>query len=112
MAYDVGLAERIRELINGEHLTTEKKMFGGLGFMINGNMAVAASNSGGLLVRVDPDESDALVGSTPAELMVMGGRSMQGWLQVGSEHLAGDAELEIWVRRGAAYAAGLPPKAT
>lgn len=110
MAYDARLADRIRELINAEHLTTEKKMFGGLGFMINGNLAVAASNSGGLLVRVDPDKSDALVDTTPAELMVMGGRSMQGWLQVGSEHLAGDADLETWVRRGARYAAGLPPK--
>lgn len=110
MAYDEQLADRIRELINGEHLVTEKKMFGGLGFMIGGNMAVAASNQGGILVRVDPGESDDLVASTAAEPMQMGGRSMNGWLHVRDEDLRTDAELATWVRKGASYAAGLPPK--
>lgn len=110
MAYDDQLAERIRELLNGEQLVSERKMFGGLGFMINGNMAVAASSQGGILVRVGPGESDELVASTTAEPMEMGGRSMQGWLHVAGDHLQTDAELTTWVRRGVAYASGLPPK--
>lgn len=110
MAYDEQLAERIRELINGENLVTERRMFGGLGFMIGGNMAVAASNQGGILVRVDPAESDELVASTAAEPMEMGGRSMNGWLHVPEAGLVNDADLAVWVRRGASYAAGLPPK--
>jgi len=110
MAYDEQLAERIRELINADHLTTEKKMFGGLAFLIGGNMAVSASGQGGILVRVDPKDTDNLLDSTPAELMTMGGRSMTGWLRVGPEHLAGDTELAQWVRRGATYAASLPAK--
>lgn len=111
MAYDEQLAERIRELINADHLTTEKKMFGGLAFLIGGNMAVAVSNQGGILVRVDPAESDGLLASTTAELMTMGGRSMTGWLHVGGDQLSSDAELGEWVRRGATYAAALPAKA-
>lgn len=110
MAYDEQLAERIRELINADHLTTEKKMFGGLAFLIGGNMAVAASGQGGILVRVDPGETDGLLASTPAELMTMGGRSMTGWLHVGQEHLATDDDLAQWVGRGASYAAALPAK--
>lgn len=110
MAYDEQLAERIRELITSDHQVTEQKMFGGLGFMIGGNMAVAASNQGGMLVRVDPGESDDLVASTAAELMEMGGRSMKGWLHVRDEDLRTDADLSTWVSRGASYAAGLPPK--
>lgn len=110
MAYDEELADRIRELINGDHLTTEKRMFGGLAFLIGGNMAVAASNRGGILVRVDPGESDELLASTPAELMTMGGRSMAGWLHVGQDHLESAAELAEWVQRGARYAATLPAK--
>lgn len=110
MAYDEQLAERIRELINGEHPFTERKMFGGLGFMIGGNMAVAASNQGGILVRVDPGESDELVATTAAEPMRMGVRVMTGWLQVPAEGLGSNAQLSTWVRRGASYAASLPPK--
>jgi TfoX/Sxy family transcriptional regulator of competence genes len=108
MAYDADLAERIRELVAGDG-AVEKKMFGGLSFMIGGNMAVAASGQGGLLVRVDPAESDELVASTPAELMVMGGRSMTGWLRVPSDELGG-AALDEWVARGVAYARSLPAK--
>lgn len=108
MAYDEALAERIRGRIGGD--ATEKKMFGGLGFMVGGNMAVAASGQGGLLVRVDPEESDALLASTPATLMEMGGRSMSGWLRVASEDVEADDALAEWVDRGVAYARSLPPK--
>jgi hypothetical protein len=79
------LADRIRELVGGESGLTEQKMFGGLAFLIGGNMAVAASGQGGVLVRVHPAESDTLVATTNARLMKMRGRSMQGWLRVGSE---------------------------
>lgn len=105
MAYDDDLAQRIRDLIGGE--AAEKKMFGGLAFLIGGNMAIAASGQGGILVRVDPEESDALVASTPAEVAVMRGRPMTGWLRVAApdEH-----ELAEWVERGATYARSLPKK--
>jgi hypothetical protein len=109
VAYDEKLAERIRSLMDGEPNVTEQKMFGGLAFLIGGNMAVAASGQGGILVRVDPDESDALIAATSAQLMEMRGRSMAGWLRVPPEHLDG-AELAGWVERGAAYARSLPPK--
>jgi len=109
MAYDDQLAERIRALVGEEAGLEEKKMFGGLGFMVGGNMAVAASGQGGLLVRVDPDESESLVASTAAYPMEMRGRQMAGWLRVDSEHLVGD-ELTSWVERGVAYARSLPPK--
>jgi hypothetical protein len=104
MAYDEALAARIRGLV--PHGTTEKKMFGGLAFLVGGNMAVAASGQGGLLVRVDPAASDELVATTGAEKMVMRGRAMDGWLRVP----AGD-DLPDWVARGVAYAGSLPPKA-
>ena len=109
MAYDEELAGRIRELVAGEPGLEEKKMFGGLGFMVGGNMAVAASGQGGLLVRVDPAESDALDASTPAYPMEMRGRQMAGWLRVDSEHVTG-AELDAWVERGVAYARSLTLK--
>ena len=108
MAYDVELAERIRDLASGTPGLSEKAMFGGLAFLVNGNMAISASGEGGILVRVDPAESDALVDSTAAEVAVMRGRPMTGWLRVASEHL-GD-ELGAWVDRGMTYAASLPPK--
>jgi TfoX/Sxy family transcriptional regulator of competence genes len=109
VAYDEELAERIRALVGGEPGLEEKKMFGGLGFMVGGNMAVAASGQGGLLVRVDPEESEALVTSTAAYPMEMRGRQMAGWLRVDSEAL-GEDELAAWVERGVAYARSLPPK--
>jgi hypothetical protein len=103
MAYDEELAARIRALVPKG--TAEKKMFGGLAFLVGGNMAIAASGQGGLLVRIDPVESDELVRATRAETMVMRGRAMPGWLRVD----AGD-DLAEWVARGVDYAATLPPK--
>jgi TfoX/Sxy family transcriptional regulator of competence genes len=110
MAYDEELAGRIRALVGARADVTEKAMFGGLAFLIGGNMAVAASGQGGVLVRVDPDESDELVATTPAEPMEMRGRSMRGWLRLAPEAIGSDAELGEWVARGAAYAASLPAK--
>ena len=110
MAYDQELATRIRALVAGEAGLTEKKMFGGLGFMIGGNMAVSASGQGGLLVRVDPEESSTLVETTPAYNMVMRGRPMDGWLRVDSEHVAAETDLAGWVETGVAYARSLPAK--
>jgi TfoX/Sxy family transcriptional regulator of competence genes len=110
VAYDEALAERIRALIAEERGVTEKKMFGGLAFLIGGNMAVAASGQGGLLVRVDPDESDALVANTNARPMEMRGREMRGWLRVDAEDVAGKRELSRWIERGVGYARSLPAK--
>jgi len=110
VAYDEDLANRIRELMPGERALTEKKMFGGLGFMIGGNMAVAASGQGGLLVRVDPDEGEELVNKPHAEPMVMRGREMTGWLRVDDEGVKTKRQLQAWVERGVAYARSLPPK--
>ena len=105
MAYDEELAERIRELLADERDLTEKKMFGGLAFLVAGNMAVAASGQGGLLVRVDPADSERLVATTNAYPMEMRGRQMRGWLRVDDP-----SDLREWVERGAAYARSLPPK--
>jgi TfoX/Sxy family transcriptional regulator of competence genes len=110
MAYDEELARRIRDLVAGEHGLTEKKMFGGLAFLIDGNMAVAASGQGGLMVRVDPEESDALVADSQARLVEMRGRTMNGWLRVDTEHLQTTADLAAWVGRGTSFARSLPAK--
>ena len=110
MAYDENLADRIRELVAAESDLTEQKMFGGLAFLIGGNMAVAASGQGGVLVRVDPAESDGLVASTSAQLMEMRGRRMRGWLRVGPEDLRTRRQLAKWVELGTAYARSLPAK--
>jgi TfoX/Sxy family transcriptional regulator of competence genes len=110
MAYDEALAERIRELIASEAGVTEQKMFGGLAFLIGGNMAVAASGQGGALVRVDPERSDAIVASSNARPMEMRGREMAGWLRVASEDLRTKRQLAKWVTLGAAYARSLPAK--
>jgi TfoX/Sxy family transcriptional regulator of competence genes len=110
VAYDEKLANRIRELVGGEPALTEKKMFGGLAFLIGGNMAVAASGQGGILVRVDPAESDTLVATTNAVLMEMRGRQMQGWLRVGPDDLRTKRQLAKWVELGTTYARSLPPK--
>src|SRR5215468_3955052 len=109
MAYDEDLADRIRELVAGEKRLTEQKMFGGLAFLIGGNMAVAASGQGGILVRVDPGESDTLVSTTKAHPMVMRGKAMDGWLRVDAEHVRQERQLVTWVRRGVTYARSLPP---
>jgi hypothetical protein len=89
---------------------TEKKMFGGLAFLIEGNMAIAASGQGGALVRVDPGRADRLIETTSAEAAVMRGRPMHGWLRVKSDDLRTKRRLEKWVRLGSAYASSLPPK--
>ncbi len=109
MAYDEELAARIRDLLADEAGVAEKKMFGGLAFLMNGNMAVAASGQGGLLVRVDPAESAELVETTPATEVEMRGRSMTGWLRLESGELESN-ELVPWVNRGVAYARSLPAK--
>jgi TfoX/Sxy family transcriptional regulator of competence genes len=110
MAYDEDLADRIRELVGGQSGVTEKKMFGGLAFLIGGNMAVAASGEGGVLVRVEPAESDKLVASTDARTAEMRGRLMQGWLRIGPEHLRTKRQLAKWVQLGTTYARSLPAK--
>jgi TfoX/Sxy family transcriptional regulator of competence genes len=110
VAYDEELADRIRDLVGSESALTEKKMFGGLAFLIGGNMAVAASGEGGILVRVDPEQTESLLETTNARLMEMRGRSMRGWLRVDPEHLRAKPDLAKWVERGTAYARSLPAK--
>ena len=110
MAYDEDLAARIRELVAGEPNLTEQKMFGGLAFLIGGNMAVAASGQGGVLVHVDPAKSDSLVAKTNARLFEMRGRAMQGWLRVDADDLRTKRELAKWVGLGTTYARSLPAK--
>src|SRR5262249_43656211 len=110
MAYDEKLAGRIRELVGDEPDVTEKKMFGGLAFLVGGNMAISASGQGGVLVRVDPAESDDLVAKSNAYVAVMRGREMPGWLRVDAEHVKTKRELARWVGRGVAYARSLPRK--
>ena len=110
MAYDEDLADRIRELVADQRGLTEKKMFGGLAFMIRGNMAVAASGQGGILVRVDPEQWSKLVSTTKAEPMVMRDRAMEGWLRVDSGGVRDKRSLARWVDRGVSYARSLPGK--
>jgi TfoX/Sxy family transcriptional regulator of competence genes len=111
MAYDEVLADRIRELLLGEPGVTEKKMFGGLAFLVGGHMAISASGQGGVLVRVDPAESDRIVDTTNAVVAIMRGRPMEGWLRVTSEDLRTERQLDSWVRRGVTHARSLPSKA-
>ena len=110
MAYDEELAQRIREIVAEEPGLTQKKMFGGLAFLINGNMSVSASGQGGLLLHVNPDETEALVSEPHAQRFEMRGRAMDGWLRVAPEALRTGPELERWVARGVSYARSLPPK--
>lgn len=110
MAYDEDLAHRIRELIAAEPDVIERPMFGGLAFLVAGNMAVAASGQGGLMVRVEPDETDALVAEPHAQTLEMRGRAMQGWLRVEADGVQTRRQLAPWVSRGVAYARSLPPK--
>ena len=110
MAYNEDLANRIRELIASDPAVSETKMFGGLAFLIRGNMSVAASGEGGLLVRVDPEDTDELLGKPHARAFEMRGRAMQGWLRVDAEGVRTKRQLEPWVRRGVGYARSLPSK--
>jgi TfoX/Sxy family transcriptional regulator of competence genes len=110
MAYDEELADRIRELVGSEAGLTEKKMFGGLAFLVGGHLAIAASGQGGLLVHVEPAEGERLIASGAAEPMVMRGREMAGWLRVPTEAVPTSRQLAPWVKRGVACARALPPK--
>lgn len=110
MAYDEDLANRIRELLGSERGVEEKRMFGGLAFLINGNMSVAASGQGGLLVRVPPDDTDKLLQRDHVSAMVMAGREARGWLRVSDEGVKTKRQLQGWVTRGVGYARSLPAK--
>jgi TfoX/Sxy family transcriptional regulator of competence genes len=110
MAYDENLAERIRELLVDQGDVTERKMFGGLAFLVGGNMAVSASGQGGLMVHVDPSQSDALVAKGDADLAEMRGRPMQGWLRVGTDAVHTKRQLARWVNLGVDFARSLPAK--
>ncbi len=108
MGYDHDLADGIRDLVAGEDGVTEQRMFGGLAFLVHGNLAIAASGQGGLLVRVDPVEAEQWIDGEHVAPMVMRGREMRGWLHVVADAAAPD--LEDWVGRGVRFARGLPPK--
>ena len=110
MAYDTELADRIRELLAPERGVDEKRMFGGLAFLVNGHMAVAASGQGGLLVRVPPEDTDKLLDRAHVSPMVMAGREARGWLRVDSDGVKTTRQLEGWVARGVKHVRGLPPK--
>lgn len=110
MPYDEDLANRLRELLADESGVSEKKMFGGLAFLIDGNMAVSASGRGGLLARVDPADTAKLLSRRHVSLMEMGGRSMDGWLRVAPEGVRTKRDLAAWVSRSVGYARTLPPK--
>jgi TfoX/Sxy family transcriptional regulator of competence genes len=110
MSYDTDLADRIRELLGPQRGVDEKRMFGGLAFLINGNMAVAVSKEGGLMVRVLPDDTEKLLARAHVNPMVMAGREVRGWLRVEADGVKTTRRLAEWVTRGADYARGLPPK--
>ena len=110
VAYDEDLASRIRELVSSEQGVSEQRMFGGLAFLLNGNMSVSASGQGGLLLRIDPAETDELLQRPHASPFQMRGRVMQGWLRVDPEGVRTKRQLERWVARGVAYARSLPGK--
>jgi TfoX/Sxy family transcriptional regulator of competence genes len=110
MAYDEDLANRIREVLDAEPGVEEKRMFGGLAFLINGNMSVAVSGQGGLLVRVPPQDTDKLVERAHVSPMVMAGKEARGWLRVEAAGVQTKRQLDSWVTRGVGYARSLPPK--
>jgi hypothetical protein len=110
MAYDEDLADRVRELLGHERGVTEKKMFGGLAFLIKGHMSVTVSRQGGLLMHVDPDEAVSLLKKPHTERFVMRGKPLDGWLRVDAEGVRTKRQLEPWVKRGVAYARSLPAK--
>ncbi len=110
MAYDEDLANRLRELLADEDGITERKMFGGLAFLLHGNMSVSASRNGGILVRIEPSETAAALKRDHVELMTMGGRTREGWVTVAPEGVRTKRQLESWVKRSLAYARTLAPK--
>ncbi len=110
MAYDEHLADEIRELVAAERGVEEKRMFGGLAFLVNGNMSVAVSGQGGLLVRVPADDLDNVLRRAHVSPMVMGGRDVRGWVRVDVAGVRTKRQLQGWVTRGVAYARSLPPK--
>lgn len=110
MAYDEDLANRIRELIARDADVTERRMFGGLAFLLGGHMSVTASRQGGLMVRVDPEDTEALLAKPHTGPFEMRGRELQGWLRVDAEGVRTKRQLEPWVKRGVVYARSLPPK--
>jgi len=110
MAYDEVLARRIHDLLDGEPGLSSKRMFGGLGFMLDGHMAVAAASSGSLMVRADPARAEEWVDGDLVAPMEMRGRPMAGWLLVAAEAVADDEPLRVWVDRGVAHVRTLPPK--
>lgn len=110
MAYDADLADRVRELIASERGVEEKRMFGGLAFLIDGNMSVAVSSKGGIMVRVPPEEAERLLARAHVEPMIMAGRQTRGWLRVHADGLRTKRQLSPWVTRGVSYAKSLPPK--
>jgi TfoX/Sxy family transcriptional regulator of competence genes len=111
MAYEEELAHRVRELIGQERGLSEMRMFGGLAFLLDGNMAVAVSSKGGLMLRLDPDRLDASLARPHTRPMVMRGRAAKGWLRVDAEGLKTKRQLVSWVRQGVEFARALPPKA-
>ncbi len=104
------LAQRLRDVLAGEPDLTEKRMFGGLAFLLAGHMAVSAGSKGGLLLRVDPARTDSLVAQPWVARFEMRGRQLDGWLRVDAEAVETDAELERWVAQGVAYVRSLPPR--
>jgi TfoX/Sxy family transcriptional regulator of competence genes len=110
MAYDLALADEIRSVLDGEPDLTERRMFGGLAFLVNGHLAVGVQGLDGIIVRVGADAAEELVRATAATRAMMGARVMTGWLDVGADSLGTEAELSAWVRRGVDYARSLPPK--
>jgi len=110
MPYDEDLANRLRELLADHEAVTEKKMFGGLAFLLHGHMSVSASRNGGLLARIEPDDTEAALARPHVARMEMGGRTMDGWITVAPEGLKTDRELAAWVERSVSYVGKLPPK--
>lgn len=109
MAYDEGLAERIRDQLGADPEISERRMFGGLAFLCRGNMAVGVTGDD-LMVRVGPDATDAALARPGARIFDMTGRPMRGWVVVDGTAVAEDESLAAWVDEGRAFAAGLPPK--
>jgi TfoX/Sxy family transcriptional regulator of competence genes len=110
MPYDEDLVHRLRELLADEAAVTEKRMFGGVAFLVGGHMSVAASRSGGLLARIDPDDADAVLAREHVEAMVMRGRPMDGWVTVAPEGVRTKRQLTSWVKRSLPLVRALPPK--